>query len=117
MERLCRRNPDVAPCRLCGGEGLREHCWICRACYDAKGWPFILDQCPVDAYTPTIHAILDARARREATRIKSPCSIEDCENKVPTPEGIREDAICDEDYAILFGESRLDRRSMMGQRY
>ena len=73
--------------------------------------------CPVDAYDPTIHAILDARARRKVTRIKSPRSVEACPNRVPTPEGIREDGTCDRCYAILFGESRLDRCSMMGQRF
>ncbi len=99
-----QRDPDEAPCRLCGEpDGLRAHCWVCERCYQAQSWPFFNDPCPTDAYTPTIHAILDARARRAATRIKSPCSVEGCGNKVPTPEGIREDATCDDCYAILNG--------------
>ncbi len=112
MQKLMARNPDEAPCRVCGEpDGLREHCWVCERCCQSRAWPFGNDPCPVDFYDPTIHAILDARTRRAATKTKSTCSVEGCGNKVPTPEGIREDATCDRCYGILMGDARLDRRA------
>jgi hypothetical protein len=104
MQKLMARDPDEAPCRLCGEpDGLREHCWVCESCYQSRSWPFFNDPCPVDAYDPTIHAILEARARRKVTRIFSKC---ECGKKVPTPEGVHPEGemACDECMRILEGD-------------
>lgn len=53
--------------------------------------------------------------RRAVTRIKSPCSVDGWENKVPTPEGIRDDATCEPCLSYIYGD-RVGR-SILHQKF
>ncbi len=101
----------TSDCRICGaeGEGTFKSNYVCSSCIGSMSFPY--HNGGFDDREANIRAMIAKLARLRATKLTVPCA--ECGDPVPDPDGLnRDDQLCDGCYRVLFGESRLDRRSM-----